>query len=166
MDIKQAQEDILQWIRDFVEVPQEALAGWPPCPFARVARLKNLLDIRAGDIDPYVDLRGITDMAGLDVIVQVYDPGEFDSSEFNELVDSANSAFLAGRGLIALADHPQDIEEVNGVRMNQGQYALVFVQDLHKLNGHARQLASRGFYDLWPRDYLQVLFKGREDPRK
>jgi hypothetical protein len=165
MDIDQARQDILQWITDFVEMPRAELAGWPPCPFARAARLKGLLDIRAGGADPYIDMRGVADMAGYDVICLVYDPREFPATEFNELVTGANSAFLAGRGLIALADHPDDREEVNGVVMNQGQYALVFVQDLAKLNSHAQQLAQRGFYSNWPEAYLETLFQGREDPR-
>lgn len=166
MDLDQVTQDILRWIQDFVEVPQEALAGWPPCPFARNARLRNLLDIRLGTADPYIDMRTITDMGGFDVIAMVYDPKEFEADEFNDLVDKANPAFLQGRNLIALADHPHDREEVNGVVMNQGQYAIVFVQDLNKLNSFARGLAQRGFYDTWPEQYLQTLFRGREDPRQ
>lgn len=165
MDIEQARQDILKWVTDFVEVANPALGGWAPCPYARAARVNNLLDIRAGGADPYVDLRGITDMSGRDVIALVYDPREFPAEEFNDLVNSANPAFMAGRGLIALADHPQDREEVNGVCMNQGQYAIVFVQDLAKLNRFARQLAEKRFYQGWPEDYLQTLFQGREDPR-
>lgn len=165
MDIEQARRDILQWVTDFVEVANPALGGWAPCPYARAARVNNLLEIRAGGADPYVDLRGVTDMAGRDVIALVYDHTMFTGEEFNELVYSANPAFLAGRGLMALADHPSDKEEVNGVVMNQGQYAIVFVQDLAKLNRFARQLAEKGFYQGWPEDYLQTLFQGREDPR-
>jgi hypothetical protein len=165
MQIDQVRSDILQWIQDFVEVPREDLGNWPPCPFARAARLNNLLDIRLGGADPYIDMRAVTDLSGFEVIVLVYDPSEFAAEEFNDLVHRANDAFLAGRGLIALADHPSDPEVVCGVTMNQGDYALVFVQDLAKLNGHARQLASQGFYDLWPQDYLQALFRGRQDPR-
>ena len=165
MDIDQARQDILKWIQEFVEVPQEALGGWSPCPYARQARLKNLIDIRSGQADPYIDARNIVDMGGLDVIAMVYSPQEYSAEEFNDLVNSANTAWLQGRNLIALADHPNDEEVVNGVRMNQGQYALVFVQDLAKLNSHASQLAQRGFYSNWPESYLQTLFQGREDPR-
>lgn len=165
MLIDQVKSDILQWMQDFVEVARADLGNWPPCPFARQARLNNLVDIRLGGADPYIDLRAVTDLSGSEVIVLAYDPTEFAAAEFNELVDSANDAFLAGRGLIALADHPADPEVVCGVTMNQGHYALVFVQDLAKLNRHARQLADRGFYDLWPEDYLHTLFRGRQDPR-
>jgi hypothetical protein len=165
MDIDQARQDILQWIQDFVEVPRQELSGWPPCPYARQARLKNLIDIRSGQADPYIDARNIADMAGFDVIIMVYPSKEYSTAEFNQLIDSANTAFLQGRDIIALADHPNDREEVNGVTMNQGQYALMFVQSLSKLNKHARYLAERNFYHGWPEEYLQVLFRGRRDPR-
>jgi hypothetical protein len=165
MLIEQVRSDILKWIQDFVEVPNPALGDWPPCPFARAARLNNLIDIRMGTVDPYIDIRAITTMSGFEVIVLVYEPEEFVAEEFNELVYSANTAFLAGRNLIALADHPKDPEIVCGVTMNQGQYALVFVQDLSRLNLHARQLADKGFYNQWPEDYLKTLFCGRQDPR-
>jgi hypothetical protein len=49
--------------------------------------------------------------------------------------------------------------------MNQGVWAICFLQELNKLNSHARMLADRGFYDSWPDEYLTVLFAGREDPR-
>jgi hypothetical protein len=67
--------------------------------------------------------------------------------------------------LIALADHPADVETVNGVAMNQGTYAIVFVQSLDKLNHFARLLAPKGFYKGWDEEYLTVLFSGRQDPR-
>ena len=165
MNIKQAQQDILRWIQEFVEVPNSALNDWPPCPFARSARLNDLLEIRAGGADPYVDLRTVTGLAGRDVLILVYDPQEFSAEEFNHLVSSANPAFLAGRGLVALADHPNDCESVNGVIMNQGQYALVFVQDLSKLNQYTVNLAQQGYYHGWPTGYLDILFQGRQDPR-
>ena len=49
--------------------------------------------------------------------------------------------------------------------MNQGTYAIVFVQDLSKLNHFAKILGSKGFYNGWDEEYLKVLFSGREDPR-
>jgi hypothetical protein len=76
-----------------------------------------------------------------------------------------NAGFLVPRNLIALADHPDDQEEVNGVIMNQGTWAIVFLQHLDKLNHFARLIAGRGYYEGWPEDYLKTLFEFREDPR-
>ena len=67
--------------------------------------------------------------------------------------------------MLALEDHPSDVENVNGVIMNQGQYALALVQCLSDLNTKAQQMASKGFYHNWPEEYLQGLFQHRQDPR-
>jgi UDP-glucose 6-dehydrogenase len=72
---------------------------------------------------------------------------------------------LLPKDLIALEDHPTDAEIVNGVAMNQGTYALALVQSLSDLDAKARLMASKGFYDTWPEDYLEILFQHRQDPR-
>ena len=163
MDFDRAQQDILTWITQFVEQPHPDLAGWPPCPYARKARLDNKLEIKPG-VEPYWDLMHV-DLGSLDVVAFVYDPADFAAAEFENLVQRANQGFLFSRDLIALTDHPDLPEIVNGVSMNQGQWAIVFVQALTKLDAHARTLADRGFYHGWPEQYLSVLFEGRKDPR-
>lgn len=164
MDFKQAQIDILDWLTEFVEKPNSQLNGWSPCPYARKARLDNEFEIRQGKIDPYTDLQGST-LDNKSVIAYVYDPKIFGPQEFNEQIRSVNHAFLIPRNIIALADHPDSPEEINGVLMNQGTWAIAFIQDLDKLDHFARLVAGQGYYDGWPEDYLQELFEGRTDPR-
>lgn len=164
MDIVQARIDIINWMTGFVEQPHPALHGWPPCPFARKARLDGQFDIREGKIDPYTDLMKV-DMGDFMVIAYVYDPKQIDADRFNQQITSVNQGFLVCRNIIALADHPDAPEDVLGIRMNQGSYAMAFVQPLDKLNQFARQIAAKGYYDGWSEDYLQDLFSWREDPR-
>jgi hypothetical protein len=164
MNFEQAKLDIEQWIVEFVEKPNPLLNGWAPCPYARQARLNDRVEIRQGCFNPIDDLKHIT-MADRDVIAYVYGRERWDSDEFNQLVKTANLVHLSAQGLIALADHPDDVESVTGVIMNQGTYAIVFVQDMAKLDHFAKILADKGFYKDWPEDYLQVLFEGRQDPR-
>ena len=163
MNLEQAQQDIMTWLTTFVEQPHPALGSWPPCPYARRARMDNKFQIRAGT-EPYWDLMHV-DLGNLDVLALVYDPTDFAAEEFEDLVQRANQGFLLARDLIALPDHPDAPEIVNGVIMNQGQWAIVFVQALVKLNAHAKTLADRGYYHGWPEQYLTVLFEGRRDPR-
>jgi hypothetical protein len=125
--------------------------------------MDNKFAMRAGT-EPYWDLMHV-DLGTLDVLAFVYDPKDFDAPEFEDLVHRANQGFLLARDLIALPDHPDSPEIVNGVTMNQGTWAIVFVQALGKLNSHARALADRGYYHGWPEEYLAVLFEGRRDPR-
>ena len=164
MNFEQAKIDILLWITGFVEKPHPALNGWPPCPHARRARLDGQFDIRSGQIDPYTDLMKV-EMGDYMVMAYVYDRDLFTADRFNQQVDAVNQAFLLSRDIIALADHPDAPEDVLGVRMNQGDYALVFVQPLSKLNTFARQIADKGYYQDWPEEYLEDLFRFREDPR-
>lgn len=164
MDFAQAQQDIMRWVESFVEQPNPALNDWPPCPYARKARLSGEFELRPGMVDPYTDLQ-TAEMGDLMVIGYVYDPQDFTADEFNDQVRLVNQGFLIPRNIIALADHPHDVESIKGVIMNQGTWAIVFIQPLSKLNHFARLIAGKGYYDGWPEDYLEGLFEGREDPR-
>ena len=164
MNFEQAKLDIEQWIVNFVEKPNPLLNNWPPCPYARQARLNQQVDIRSGCFNPVDDVKQV-ELGDFEVVAYVYDRERWPANEFNELVETVNISYLAQRGLIALADHPDDVESVNSVVMNQGTYAIVFVQDLAKLNHFARILGKKDFYKDWPEEYLTVLFEGRQDPR-
>jgi len=164
MNFSQAKKDITKWIIDFVEKSNPLLNNWPPCPYAQQARLNGKVDIRPGRFNPIDDLKQVV-MGDFEVFAYVYDRERWSAAEFNDLVETANISYLAQRGLIALADHPDDVETVAGVVMNQGTYAIVFVQDLAKLNHFARILGKKDFYKNWPDEYLAVLFAGRDDPR-
>ena len=123
--------DILAWSETFVEVPHPSLGGWPPCPFARQARLNQTIQVLVG-ADPYFDLRNRArwGMGRYEVIVYAYDPEDWPYQRFHTAVEDANKEFLLSRDILALEDHPADVEDVNGVIMNQGKYALVLVQSL------------------------------------
>jgi hypothetical protein len=166
MDIKTVTHDILTWSETFVEVPHPALGNWAPCPFARQARLQGKVGIFIGK-EPYFDLESRSElgMQKYEVIIYAYDPGEWTREYFSTRLQSANRDFLLAADLIVLEDHPDDVEDVNGVIMNHGQYALSLVQSLSELNKRAKQLANKGFYHAWPNQYLEELFSDRADPR-
>jgi len=167
MDIDQVRQDIEQWIVAFVEIPHPALGGFPPCPYARSARLKKSYEIYIG-ADPYYDLknRARYGMGNKEVVIYVYDPKEWNHDIFASSIEAANTEFLLPADILALEDHPDDVENVNGVIMNQGKYAMILVQSLSDLNTKAKLVAQKGFYDTWSEEYLQALFRHREDPRK
>ena len=166
MELEQVKQDIESWIENFVEVPHPALGGFPPCPFARQARMKRTFEVYLG-ADPYYDLknRARWGMGNREVIIYAYDPAEWSHELFSASIESANTEHLLRNDILALEDHPDDVENVNGVIMNQGKYALVLVQCLSDLNTKAKQMASKGFYHDWPEEYLQGLFHHRQDPR-
>ena len=166
MNIEQVKQDIESWIENFVEVPHPSLGGFPPCPFARSARLKQTYGVFLGT-DPLYDLknRARYGMGNLEVAIYAYDPAEWPRELFANSIELANKETLIPRDLIAMEDHPSDPEIVNGVLMNQGTYALALIQSLSDLNAKAGQMAAKGFYHDWPEEYLQGLFQHRQDPR-
>lgn len=166
MELEQVKQDIEHWIENFVEVPHPALGGFPPCPFARQARIKRTFEVYLGS-DPYYDLknRARWGMGDREVIIYAYDPVEWPYELFSTSIESANTEHLSRADILALEDHPADVENVNGVIMNQGKYALALVQSLSDLNAKAQQMAAKGFYHGWPEEYLQGLFHHRQDPR-
>ena len=166
LNVDAVKQDIERWIVDFVEVPHPALGGWAPCPYARKARLDRDFTVRVG-VNPYFDLLNVArdGLGGKSVLIIAYNPNEFFYSQFTSDIKAANEEALLRNDLLALEDHPGDPEIVNGVCMNQGTYALALVQSLSDLNEKAQLVAKKGFYDTWPEDYLQALFKHRKDPR-
>jgi len=167
LDIDRVRQDIESWIVGFVEVPHPALGGWPPCPYARQARINNEYRIQIG-INPILDLMQLA-LSGLGdkkVVMLVYDADHWNYEDFHQALEYANTEFLLAKDLIVLEDHPQDPEIVNGVPMNQGTYAIALVQSVSDLDQKARLMARQGFYDSWPENYLKVLFNHRKDPRQ
>ena len=165
LDIVQA--DIESWIVNFVEVPHPALGGWAPCPYARKARLDCDFEVKLG-LAPIHDLVQISKkgLEGKSVVIFAYDPSEISYTELSYAVDVCNREFLLPNNLLALEDHPDDPEVVNGVIMNNGTYALALVQSLSDLDQKAKLIAQKGFYDTWPEEYLTAVFQHRQDPRK
>ena len=128
--------------------------------------MKKSYDVRVG-VDPYFDLKNQArwGMGNREVIIYAYDPAEWPYELFSNSLKNANNEHLIKADIIALEDHPTDVEMVNGVCMNQGTYALALVQSLSDLNVKAQTIATKGFYHNWPEDYLQGLFEHRQDPR-
>ena len=165
LDLEQVTYDIERWIANFVEVPHPDLGGWAPCPYARKARLDRDFEVRLGT-NPYFDLKVIA-QTGItkSVIIFAYESTAYSYEQFHAHIESANTEFLLDQDLLALEDHPDSAEIVNGVSMNQGTYALALVQCLSDLDAKAQLMARRGFYEAWPEDYLHELFQHRKDPR-
>ncbi len=165
LDLDTVQYDIERWMANFVEVPHAALGGWAPCPYARRARLERDFEVRLG-INPYFDLK-VVSQTGItkSVVIFAYESTAYTAKQFHTQLESANTEFLLSKDLLVLEDHPDLPEIVNGVSMNQGTYALALVQNLTDLNQKAWALGRQGFYDNWPKQYLQELFQHRQDPR-
>ena len=158
LDQSTVESALLRWMEEFVEVPHPSLGGWPPCPFARQARLSKNIDIQEGT-DPYVDCTSLLDYDwSKEVVVFWY--VNIDPELFLDLVNRANSVLLE-KDIVALEDHPATEEIIAGVNMNFGLCPIIILQKNSKLNQSADQLREKGYYHSWNQSDLDKIVTWR-----
>jgi hypothetical protein len=167
-ELQKIQKDTEEWLENFIEKPNTAFGGLEICPFAKHARTNKKITFRIGK-HPYHDLveHCKDGNQGYDVFIYAYDPSEWDTDAFHEMVYKANDENLADHDMISLPDHPHSEERVNGVILNQGTYAYNMIAPLAALNSASAKLHSEGYYNHWrnAEEYMEAIFRGRVDPR-
>jgi hypothetical protein len=146
LDQSTVESALLKWMEEFVELPHPSLGGWPPCPFARQARLSKNIDIRQGQ-DPYADCMSLLYYDwSKEVVIFWYDYA--DSESFIDDTNRVNSILLS-KDIVALEDHPATEEIIAGIKMNFGLCPIIVLQKNSKLNQAADQLKEKGYYHTW-----------------
>jgi len=154
MSIEQLKEDISKWILDWVSVYNEQL-GSVPCPFAKQALLTNKIDYAtAQDLDGVKGLLQLYAMGGIkgEVLVIGMLRDAVTPNNLSFFVKDANNSILLPANLVALEDHPDDEEVINGVKMNQGKWILILIQPINKINQASQILQKQGYYDKWSQE--------------
>jgi hypothetical protein len=152
------ESSLLKWMEEFVEKPHPSLGGWPPCPFARQARLSKNIDIRQGS-EPFNDCVSLLEYNwSKEVVIFWYD--DIDKELFIDLVNRANSVLLE-KDIIALEDHPESEEIIADVKMNFDLCPIIVLQKNSKLNIAADQLKEKGYYHTWSQSDLDKIVTWR-----
>jgi hypothetical protein len=160
MDEQAIRQQLEHWLTDFVEQPNPLLNNWPPCPYAKQARLSNKIHIVFDNplsIAEYVSL-----LNDYDVVVLCFDHVKFSSDQI-ELFSKHINSILLWQDYVVLEDHPDSEEFINGVQMNFGKCGLMILQRLSKLNTATTQLKNKGYYDTWSEENLDQVVNWRHD---
>lgn len=160
MDEIEIRQKLTSWLVDFVEKPNPLLNNWPPCPYARQARITNKVHIVFDspiDIAHYVSF-----LDEYDVVVLCFDHTKFSASQIELFTKHINS-ILIWKDFVVLEDHPDSIELINDVKMNFGKCGLLILQRLSKLNTAANQLREKGYYNSWSDENLDEVVNWRHD---
>jgi hypothetical protein len=139
-----------QWMIEFVEANNTKLSNWPPCPYARAARLSGLIEVKIATVSEFLQvIRESTEMlASKEVVVVCFDHETISPEHLQEFVQSINRTLMPDDYVI-LEDHPHKPEYINGVKMNFGHCGLLLIQRLSKLNNAADRLRAQGYYNTW-----------------
>ena len=156
-------EKLINWMKDFVEVPNSLLGNWPPCPFARQARINNKIEIvySGHDIIPATVEQHLSKLEDKDVVIVYFDHKMIQPAALAELVKSYNKGFLMPRNYVALEDHPDCVEYVNNVKMNFGECGLLIVSKLDKLNEASDKIREKGYYKHWSTEEIDSVVSWR-----
>lgn len=144
------QQQLDQWLVNFVEANHEGLNNWPPCPYARSARLRGLIATVFAEPQQFKDAiyQGMQTLADQDVVVICFDHHNIDPQALQEFVEGINRDIMP-QDFVVLDDHPHSPEYVNGVCMNFGVCGLLLLQRLSKLTDASQRLQSQGYYNAW-----------------
>jgi hypothetical protein len=162
MDKELIQQQLTDWLVNFIEKPNPMLNGWAPCPYARRARVSGKFDIKFATIDDLLLTieQAAAELAEREVVAVCIDRNTISADKLEELVAEQNHKLMAV-DVVLLEDHPDAVEIVNGVHMNFGNCAIVFVQSLSKLNEASQQLQQSNYYHCWSKENLDTVVSWR-----
>ena len=154
--------EIKKWIEEFVSTHNDQI-GQVTCPFAKQAMLKeriNYVSVGKHTISPLIDSL-VDNWDDKYEVVVVYCPTEdLTPKELSTMVTDFNDIAMS-KDIVALEDHPNDPEILNGASMNFGKCILVLVQRLSKLNNASEILKNQGYYDNWPKENYDDVVRWR-----
>jgi len=153
---------IESWIKERLSVKSEVFNGLPPCPYAQSAWLEGKVKTHHLDgkfplqthIPAEIENHTYHWPKGCEVVVLGFDPLSILPSHLSEIIDETHP-MLSKRGYTALEDHPFEREEVNGVWLNNGTWALVLIQPTEKLVEARQWLETKNYYKNWDPNYKE-----------
>ena len=140
-----AQQQIESWILNFLSKPNSVFNNLPPCPYAKQAWLDGKVEVIETDskhLEQQICKILETFPDDKDLVMFVLDPNEV-SYEQLELI----SKQYKNEKFALLKDHPNERETVKDVILNNGKYAIIFVQRREELIRTRKELADSGYYD-------------------
>jgi len=128
-------QKIEEWILDFLSKPNSAFDNLPPCPYAKKAWLEGNVEVK--EFVSFRDLR----------IIYLFQYTMLPRcSELQRLAASFNEEFP---DFLFLEEHPDLIEDVGGVVVNEGELCMMIVQKRKPLEDAREELMKTGYYDNW-----------------
>ena len=158
--------NIESWILTRLSAKSEVFNGLPPCPYAKAAWLEGKVKTHHLDgtfpltthIPAEIENYTYHWPKGAEVVVLGFDPLAILPSTLSDICWD-KKPMLDKRGYTALEDHPFDREEVSGVWLNNGEWALVLLQPTDKLQEARAWLESKDYYKNFTQEYKDSVWQ-------
>lgn len=148
----ESEKFIKEWIATTLNTPHAVFNDLPACPYARTALLNNKVKFLHCARPDWTEVIAAWDGKAEVLVVMVHD--EMEVPAFHALMEEGNAA-MKEAGLIGLEDHPDYVEKVGGVMLNNGRYQLILIQKEAALEKARAHLERLGYYRQWPDDYYE-----------
>ena len=141
---------------DYISIKRDELGGHAICPFAKsflnkikIIESKNFLkdafECMQNEVHPTLYL--------------IYGSSkQFDKKWLDEFCED-HQEFARTKDLWLIWDHPDQINKINGIKTNNDEYAILFIQGLSELNKYSDKLKNTDYYRFWDEDYYNKVVK-------
>tara|TARA_Y100000004_G_scaffold168576_1_gene202032 strand:+ start:439 stop:942 length:504 start_codon:yes stop_codon:yes gene_type:complete len=148
MDLNKIKQEISNWVKDYLDVPNEYYNGLKPCPFAHKAWFGDKTKTILGDKQTVLENVTFFDRSK-DLAIIVYDPKI--EKDMDKWAESLNKA-IEFTDLYLIVFNPED--EPDDPRLHEEAYesvvdyayGAVFIQPLSELKKASNLLNRQGYY--------------------
>ena len=148
---------LYDWINSFVAKKHKEFGDLPACPYVKAVlrddtmRVEIVYDNLLNKLKDFGD--DWTD-EGVEILAVITPTEIYSAEEFEKISDEIND-YLMPMNLVALDDHPHNVETHEGLKLNFGKAALFLVARLDVLNSASLALAKNtDYYKSWTKEHL------------
>ena len=166
-------EDLRDWSRTVLEVPNDALNGLPACPYAKEAWKQNKVNVIETPnigIETICQAKKFDNTYDLVVVASYIIPPSY---AFTTFINFLNDTFTK-EDLHIMGFHPEygaedaDLDflyEHEWESAIEDEYAMMFIQSLSKVDDASLKLEKLGYYNVYPSEEYQTLVLDRRKRR-
>jgi hypothetical protein len=157
-------QEIQMWSEDILEKPSPLFGGLPPCPYARMAWMKNCVMIHVTpEIETVAEIKAFHPPT--DELLHIVAWTNFDemtADEFDEWIGQQNRNHF---GVWIMGFHPDSPEDPLTPEFSGNgadDYALLLVQSYSHLIEASENLRDTAYYDKFPHEDMVYINKRKE----
>ena len=168
------ENDIRDWSRKVLEVPNDTLGGLPACPYAQQAWKQNKVNVIETEhlgVETIIQANTFDNTYDLVVIASYYYPTPEQLNQFTILLNN----MYTDKDLHIMEFHPEygaedaDLDFLYAHEWEssiEDEYAMLFIQSLSKVDDASLRLERLGYYNVYPKDEYETLVLERRKRRQ
>lgn len=165
---QQVENEMWDWIKNYIEVPHEFYDyKFPICPYAKSARLKGMLDVKAynsGNFKKFItdNLRALIADEKHKICVLVMPPRTQWIFGIKRFINKLNAEFIPQGCYIQFGSAIGTNSKYPGI-FNQGAYYVVFMNQINWVLDGNKELLKTDYYKNWSKKHYNSVVVRRQN---